>query len=110
MTIRGTLALALLLTRALVAQEPAPVPLPAIPSDPQVARVHDLEQQNIELRTQLLKRDIELSTCRATVDSVTLSDRARELVDEFKRIYGNDWTWSAEQNRPVRAPAQKEPQ
>jgi hypothetical protein len=32
---------------------------------------------------------------------VTLSDRAVKLVDEFKRVYGGEWTWDKATNRPV---------
>lgn len=99
-----TIAVLLATTWVIAQDQPA---LPATQLDVNALRVVQLEQQLVDTRALLLRKDIDLSTCRATIDSVTLSDRAKDLVEDFKRIYGGAWTWSVEQNRPVR-PAPKE--
>jgi hypothetical protein len=104
-----------------VAQELAPValqdavPLPSKPSDPYEALARTLALELASLRSDLLARDIALSNCSATIDSVRLTKRADAMVEEFKRLYGGEWVWKSCQanetvdcNRPVRPAPQRE--
>jgi hypothetical protein len=98
--VRG-IVIALLVASAVTVTLFAQDALPARDTNPWAAQIAQLQADLAVAHADLLRRDIDVSTCKATLDSVTLSDRAVKLVDEFKRVYGGEWTWDKATNRPV---------